>query len=162
MIALLDKGWNVSSLKNGYANQLSMFKFTFFQVLNSGWNATITSPVRANSQEKPVPSFDGTGAQISGMKSLGPSVRRREKSCQSESASSNAKNMSESSDSEARPVQDFNSTSRSSSPPKSKLGGTCGILRGIASELLNVFCFACRKGRRKWWLLILILLGREI
>lgn len=72
-------------------------------VLNSGWNATITSPVRANSQEKPVPSFDGTGAQISGMKSLGPSVRRREKSCQSESASSNAKNMSESSDSEARP-----------------------------------------------------------
>ncbi|KAI8542129.1 hypothetical protein RHMOL_Rhmol08G0115300 [Rhododendron molle] len=72
-------------------------------VLNSGCNATITSPMQTNSQEKPVPSSDGTGALISGIKSLGPSVRRREKSCQSESASSNAKNMSESSDSEARP-----------------------------------------------------------
>ncbi|KAG5535605.1 hypothetical protein RHGRI_023387 [Rhododendron griersonianum] len=74
-----------------------------FQVLNSGCNATITSPMQTNSQEKPVPSSDGTGAPISGIKSLGPSVRRREKSCQSESASSYAKNMSESSDSEARP-----------------------------------------------------------
>lgn len=78
--------------------------------------------MRTNSQEKPVPSSDGTGAPISGIKSLGPSVRRREKSCQSESASSNAKNMSESSDSEARPVQDFNST-RPPSLSKSKLGG---------------------------------------
>lgn len=94
-----------------------------FQVLNSGCNATITSPMRTNSQEKPVPSSDGTGAPISGIKSLGPSVRRREKSCQSESASSYAKNMSESSDSEARPVQDFNSTPRSPSLFKSKLGG---------------------------------------
>ncbi|KAI4314982.1 hypothetical protein L6164_027836 [Bauhinia variegata] len=62
----------------------------------------------------------GAGLQISSRKkSSGPTARRRLKSSQSESASSNAKNISESSDSENGPGQDTASASLST-PHKSK------------------------------------------
>ncbi|KAJ7944440.1 Histone-lysine N-methyltransferase [Quillaja saponaria] len=63
---------------------------------------------------------DGAGVQISSRKeSSGPSTRRLVQFTQSESASSNAKNISESSDSENDPEQDTTSASHSS-PLKTK------------------------------------------
>ncbi|XP_050205617.1 histone-lysine N-methyltransferase CLF isoform X2 [Mercurialis annua] len=72
-------------------------------------------------------------------KSSAQSARRRVKSSQSESASSNAKNVSESSDSEIGPQQD------AASPSKAKLGGKCQRnSKRVAERVLN-----CMRKRQK-------------
>ncbi|THG20181.1 hypothetical protein TEA_005566 [Camellia sinensis var. sinensis] len=118
-------------------------------VLKSECNAVVSSPMRVDSQEKPVPSPDGTAAQISRKKSLGSSVRRKPKSCQSESASSNARNISESSDSETRPVQDITSTHHSSSPSKSRLAGKCGIHKRNSKRVAERVLHCMQKRQKK-------------
>ncbi|KAK3003542.1 hypothetical protein RJ639_019551 [Escallonia herrerae] len=110
----------------------------YLQVLKSEGNATVTTPVLVPPEELALPSADGAGAaaRISRRKSGGASLRRKAKSCQSESASSNARNVSESSDSEIRPVHDIISTEHSSSPIKSKLGVGNRNSKRIAEHVL--------------------------
>lgn len=89
---------------------------------------------------------DGTSAQISSeKKSTGPSARKRAKSCQSESASSNAKNISESSDSEIGPRHP---SIHLASPSKTKGAGKSGIgkrnSKRVAERVL-----ACMQKRQK-------------
>ncbi|KAA8531679.1 hypothetical protein F0562_006604 [Nyssa sinensis] len=117
-------------------------------VLKSECNATVSSPVHVGFDEKPVPSSDGAGAQMSRRKSSGSSIRRRVKSCQSESASSNARNISESSDSEIRPVQDITSTPDSSSSPKTKVVGKSGIHKRNSKRVAERV-LACMQKRQK-------------
>lgn len=75
-------------------------------------------------------------------KSSGPSARKRVKSCQSESASSNAKNISESSDSENGPRQDAHAS------PLKKPAGKCGI-RKRNSKRVAERVLACMQKRQK-------------
>lgn len=93
-------------------------------------------------------SSDGAGAQISRRQSAGPSLRGS-KSCQSESASSNAGNASDSSDSEVRPVHDVTSTQRSLSPPKTKLVGKRGIHIRNSKRIAENILVAMRKRQKK-------------
>ncbi|GJT36880.1 SET domain-containing protein [Tanacetum coccineum] len=65
--------------------------------------SAVTSPMQINTEQKSVPSSDGTGVQASRKKSNGRSLLKRLKSPQSENASSNAGNISDSSESETRP-----------------------------------------------------------
>ncbi|KAI3500425.1 hypothetical protein L1887_36246 [Cichorium endivia] len=70
----------------------------------------VTSPTQLNSEQKPTPSSDGNGVQVSKKKSKNRSLLKKIKSSQSENTSSNAKNNSESSESETRPVHDKRGT----------------------------------------------------
>ncbi|KAG5241443.1 histone-lysine N-methyltransferase CLF [Salix suchowensis] len=82
-------------------------------VLKSERISSVISPEHAVIEENFVCQSDGAGVPItSRKKSSAPSANRRVKSCQSESASSNAKSISESSDSEIGPWQDASFTSR--------------------------------------------------
>jgi len=106
------------------------------------------SPERGFIEENSVCQSDGAGVPItSRKKSSAPSANRRVKSCQSESASSNAKNISESSDSEIGPRQDTSPTSQLS-PSKIKLvgkGGTCKRnSKRVAERVLS-----CMRKRQK-------------
>uniref|UniRef100_Q76I95 [histone H3]-lysine(27) N-trimethyltransferase n=1 Tax=Petunia hybrida TaxID=4102 RepID=Q76I95_PETHY len=79
--------------------------------------ATLTPPQLAIHGENPVqPSEVANSTQVAGRKH----VSRRSKSFQTESASSNAKNISESSDSEIRPIKDITSVKWTVSPSKTK------------------------------------------
>ncbi|GFZ18772.1 SET domain-containing protein [Actinidia rufa] len=118
-------------------------------VPKSDCNATVTSSMRVDPQEKPVPSPDGTQAQISRRKSLGPSVRRKTKSSHSESASSNARNISESSDSETRAIQDFISAPQTSLSPKSKLSRKYGIHKRNSKRVAEQVLLCMRKRQKK-------------
>ncbi|XP_057491757.1 histone-lysine N-methyltransferase CLF-like isoform X1 [Actinidia eriantha] len=118
-------------------------------VPKSECNATVTSSMRVDPREKSVPSPDGTQAQISRRKSLGPSVRRKPKSSHSESASSNARNISESSDSETRAVQDIISAPQSSLSPKSKLSRKYGIHKRNSKRVAERVLLCMRKRQKK-------------
>ncbi|KAK9285936.1 hypothetical protein L1049_025138 [Liquidambar formosana] len=116
-------------------------------VLKSESTATASFP-HGDFEENPVPLSDGGGGQVSSRRISGPSVRRRAKSCQSESASSNARNISESSDSEIRPRHDTNSSQLSPSPPKPKLVGIgirCRNSKRVAERILG----SMRKRQKK-------------
>ncbi|KAJ0754117.1 putative [histone H3]-lysine(4) N-trimethyltransferase chromatin remodeling SET family [Helianthus annuus] len=63
----------------------------------------VPSSTQLNGEQKAAPFSDGNNVQSSRKKSNGRSLLRRLKSSQSENASSNAKNISESSESDARP-----------------------------------------------------------
>lgn len=108
----------------------------------------VSSPVCADFEDKTAPSSDGAGPHLSSRKNCGPSSKRRAKSCQSESASSNGKNISESSDSEIRPKQDTTSTHHSSSPPKTRLVGKCAI-RKRNSKRVAERVLVCMRKRQK-------------
>lgn len=100
-------------------------------------------------EEKIVPSSSCAGAQISSRKkSSGPSARKRLKSCQSESASSNAKNISESSDSENGSRQDTTST-HYSSPSKTKLAGKCAISKRNSKRVAERVLVCLQKRQKK-------------
>ncbi|XP_021897455.1 histone-lysine N-methyltransferase CLF-like [Carica papaya] len=118
-----------------------------FQVLKSE-TAIMNSPGHGDSEEKPVPSSDGTVPQIlCRKKSSVSSARRRLKSYQSESASSNVKNTSESSDSDAGPHQETVSTEHLPSP-KAKLGGKC-VNRKRNSKRVAERVLACMQKKQK-------------
>ncbi|XP_023876365.1 histone-lysine N-methyltransferase CLF isoform X2 [Quercus suber] len=114
-------------------------------VLKSEKNASMNGDF----EEKIVPSSSCAGAQISSRKkSSGPSVRKRLKSCQSESASSNAKNISESSDSENGSRQDTTST-HYSSPSKTKLAGKCAISKRNSKRVAERVLVCLQKRQKK-------------
>lgn len=97
-------------------------------------------------KEKFISSSDGAGAQTSSRKKFsGPA--RRVKSHQSESASSNAKNLSESSDSEVGPRQDTTFTHHSS-PSKSKLVGKVGICKRKSKRVAER-ALVCKQKKQK-------------
>lgn len=100
-------------------------------------------------EENSVRPSDGAGVNISSRKkSSAPSGRRRVKSSQSESASSNAKNISESSDSEIGPRQDTSSTSQLS-PSKTKLAGKGGICKRNSKRVAERVLSCMRKRQKK-------------
>ncbi len=119
------------------------------QVLKSERNARVSSSINGDFEEKIAPSSGCAGAQISSRKkSSGPSARKRVKSCQSESASSNAKNISESSDSENGSRQDTTST-HYSSPSKTKLAGKCGISKRNSKRVAERVLVSMQKKQKK-------------
>ncbi|XP_010270364.1 PREDICTED: histone-lysine N-methyltransferase EZ1-like isoform X2 [Nelumbo nucifera] len=112
--------------------------------------ATMSSPVHDGLEEKPVPSSCSAGNQISPRKKgANPSAGRKTKSNQSESASSNARNASESSESEIRPRQDSASIHHSSSPPKAKLVGKCGVRKRNSKRVAERVVVCMRKRQKK-------------
>ena len=117
-----------------------------YQVLKSERIASGISPERGVIEENSICQSDGVRAPISSRKKSSAS-RRKVKSCQSESASSNAKNISESSDSEIGPHQDTSPTSQIS-PSKTLLvgkGGTCKRnSKRVAERVLS-----CMRKRQK-------------
>lgn len=118
------------------------------QVLKSDKNGIGGSPLRSDLEEKHPISSDGPGAQISTKKkSSCKAGRRRAKSYQSESASSNAKNISESSESENGPRQDGN-TIHQSPPLNSKITGV-GELRKRNSKRVAERVLICMQKRQK-------------
>lgn len=109
----------------------------------------VSSPVCADFEDKTAPSSDGAGLHLSSRKNNGPSGKKRAKSCQSESASSNGKNISESSDSEIRLKQDTTSTHHSSSPPKTRLVGKCAIRKRNSKRVAERVLVSMRKRQKK-------------
>uniref|UniRef100_A0A6N2N7U9 Histone-lysine N-methyltransferase CLF-like HTH domain-containing protein n=1 Tax=Salix viminalis TaxID=40686 RepID=A0A6N2N7U9_SALVM len=116
-------------------------------VLKSERIASGISPERGVIEENSNCQSDGARAPISSRKKSSASSRRKVKSCQSESASSNAKNISESSDSEIGPHQDTSPTCQIS-PSKTVLvgkGGTCKRnSKRVAERVLS-----CMRKRQK-------------
>ncbi|XP_022985876.1 histone-lysine N-methyltransferase CLF-like isoform X1 [Cucurbita maxima] len=118
-------------------------------VLKSDKNYTGGSPLRSDLEEKHPMSSDGTGAQISKKKkSSRKAARRRAKSYQSESASSNAKNISESSESENELRQDGN-TIHQSPPPNSKITGVGGIPKRNSKRVAERVLICMQKKQKK-------------
>lgn len=101
-----------------------------------------------NPKETSVPS-GGAGAPISRRQSVGPSLRKRAKACQSESASSNARNLQESSDSEIRSIHEVTMPHHPSSPPKSKLLEKSGIRKRNSKRIVEQVLVAMRKRQKK-------------
>ncbi|XP_021275328.1 histone-lysine N-methyltransferase CLF [Herrania umbratica] len=117
-------------------------------VLKSERNGTVSSPI--NTEEKSNSSSDGVGAQTSFRKKpSGPSPRRKVKSCQSESASSNAKNLSESSDSEIGPRHEDSSPIPQLSPSKNKIAGKSGIRKRNSKRVAERVLVCMRKRQKK-------------
>lgn len=108
-----------------------------------------SSSINCDFEEKSALSSGSAGVQISSRKkSSGPSTRKKVKSCQSESASSNAKNVSESSDSENGPGHDTTSTHQSS-PHKTKLSGKCGIGKRNSKRVAERVLVCMQKKQKK-------------
>ncbi|XP_021633083.1 histone-lysine N-methyltransferase CLF isoform X2 [Manihot esculenta] len=104
----------------------------------------VNSPECGDLGENSVHPSNGLGTQISSRKkSYAQSARRRVKISQSESASSNAKNVSESSDSEIGPQQD------ATSPSKSKLAGKVGSCHRNSKRVAERVLSCMRKRQKK-------------
>ncbi|EXC24715.1 hypothetical protein L484_005764 [Morus notabilis] len=119
-----------------------------FPVLKSEKIVKVSSPLNGDFVEKMTTRADAASAQISSRKKgAGPSARKRVKSYQSESASSNAKNISESSDSENGPRQDATCV-LPSSPSKCRVAGKSGM-RKRNSKRVAERVLACMQKRQK-------------
>ncbi|KAA3474183.1 histone-lysine N-methyltransferase CLF-like isoform X1 [Gossypium australe] len=111
-------------------------------------NGTVSSPI--DPEEKLNSSSDGVGARTSShKKSSGSSARRKVKYCQSENASSNAKNLSESSDSETGPRHEDTSPIPQLSPSKNKIAGKSGILKRNSKRVAERVLICMRKRQKK-------------
>ncbi|XP_022775178.1 histone-lysine N-methyltransferase CLF-like isoform X2 [Durio zibethinus] len=116
-------------------------------VLKSERNGTVSSQI--NTEEKSNSSSDGVTARMpSRKKSSGPSGRRKVKSCQSESASSTAKNLSGSSDSEIGPRLEGSSPIPQLSSSKNKIAGKSGIFKRNSKRVAERVLL-CRRKRHK-------------
>nr|CAD1827693.1 unnamed protein product [Ananas comosus var. bracteatus] len=101
--------------------------------------------------EEPTNSSDSTKNEQSPKKKMQSSLLgRKSKSPQGDSASSNARVASESSESEVRPCQGLKSSPLSPSTSKGKLGGKGGIRKEATKELQRGFLCPCGKDKRKW------------
>ncbi|MBA0686782.1 hypothetical protein Goari_014364, partial [Gossypium aridum] len=117
-------------------------------VLKLERNGTVSSPI--DPEEKLNSSSDGVGARTSShKKSSGSSARRKVKSCQSENASSNAKNLSESSDSEIGPRHEDASPIPQLSPSKIKIAGKSGVLKRNSKRVAERVLICMRKRQKK-------------
>ncbi|TYG94843.1 hypothetical protein ES288_A11G221300v1 [Gossypium darwinii] len=111
-------------------------------------NGTVSSSI--DPEEKLNSSSDGVGARTSShKKSSGSSARRKVKSCQSENASSNAKNLSESSDSDIGPRHEDTSPIPQLSPSKNKNAGKSGILKRNSKRVAERVLICMRKRQKK-------------
>lgn len=108
----------------------------------------MNSRVMVNCKDIGIPS-DAIGSQTSRRQSAGPSLKRRGKPGQSESATSNARNVAESSDSETRALHDLTSSQPSSSPAKSKVVEKRGIHKRNSTRLAEHVVVATRKRQKK-------------
>ncbi|KAI3785086.1 hypothetical protein L1987_44198 [Smallanthus sonchifolius] len=99
---------------------------------------TVPSSMQLNSEQKAAPLSDGNNVQSSRKKSNGRSLLRRLKSSQSENVSSNAKNISESSESDARP-----------GPRKSKLMEKRGTRQRNSKRISDHVPVAIKKRQKK-------------
>lgn len=114
-------------------------------MLKSERFAKVTSSTLGDVEEK---CSSGGGQQKSSRKKLcTPPARRRMKCSRSESASSNAKNISESSDSENGPGQ--NTASPSSSMPKTKVVGKSGISKRNSKRVAERVLVSMQKRQKK-------------
>ncbi|KAG8478356.1 hypothetical protein CXB51_028116 [Gossypium anomalum] len=117
-------------------------------VLKLERNGTVSSPI--DPEEKLNSSSDGVGARTSShKKSSGSSARRKVKSCQSENASSNAKSLSESSDSEIGPRHEDTSPIPQLSPSKNKIAGKSGIFKRNSKRVAERVLICTRKRQKK-------------
>lgn len=107
-----------------------------------------SSPVRANGKDVVIPCSDSAGSQPTRGISAGLSLRRRSKPGQSESATSNGINVSESSDSESKRLQDVTATHPSSSTSKTKLVERREVHKRNSSRLAE-HVINMRKRRKK-------------
>ncbi|KAA3474184.1 histone-lysine N-methyltransferase CLF-like isoform X1 [Gossypium australe] len=113
-----------------------------------GLHCYLSSPI--DPEEKLNSSSDGVGARTSShKKSSGSSARRKVKYCQSENASSNAKNLSESSDSETGPRHEDTSPIPQLSPSKNKIAGKSGILKRNSKRVAERVLICMRKRQKK-------------
>ncbi|GAB4848992.1 hypothetical protein Ancab_003805 [Ancistrocladus abbreviatus] len=118
--------------------------------MKSAHNGMASTQGFGNSEEKPGPSSDGVHARVlPRKKSTGSSVRQKGKSGQSESASSNARNVSESSDSDTRPRQDNSLINQSSPPLKTKPLGKSGMHKKKNKRDAERIIIAMQKRRKK-------------
>lgn len=101
-------------------------------------DSTVPSYMQLNSEQKAAPLSDGNNVQSSRKKSNGRSLSKRLKSSQSENASSNAKNVSESSESDARP-----------GPHKSKLLEKRGTRQRNSKRISDHVLVAIKKRQKK-------------
>ncbi|XP_076883194.1 histone-lysine N-methyltransferase CLF-like [Bidens hawaiensis] len=99
---------------------------------------TVPSYMQLNSEQKASPLSDGNNVQSSRKRSNGRSLSRRLTSSQSENASSNAKNISESSESDARP-----------GPHKCKLLEKRGTRQRNSKRISDHVLFAIKKRQKK-------------
>lgn len=102
--------------------------------------------LNGNTEDKSPSSSDCAVAQTSARKKSSASSKRRMKSYQSESASSNAKNISDSSDSEVGPKL---ASIRNLSPSKSKLVGKCGIRKRNSKRVAERVLVCMQKRQKK-------------
>ncbi|KAF7851798.1 hypothetical protein BT93_L2650 [Corymbia citriodora subsp. variegata] len=109
--------------------------------------ATVSSPGSGDLEEKSNPSSNGSKSHVlTRKKSASSSDRMRLKQCQSESASSNAKNASESSDSETGPRQD--ASARVLSPRKTKSAGKGGLGKRNSKRVAERVLVCLRKRQK--------------
>ncbi|XP_009795142.1 histone-lysine N-methyltransferase CLF-like isoform X2 [Nicotiana tabacum] len=107
--------------------------------------AGFTSSQLANHGENPVRSSEVANIHVPGRKHLS----RRSKSCQSESASSNAKNISESSDSEIKPSSNISSVQHSASPSNKKSDSKVGSNKRNNKRIAKHAVVAIKKRQKK-------------
>ncbi|GKU94770.1 hypothetical protein SLEP1_g8215 [Rubroshorea leprosula] len=112
--------------------------------------ATVSCPMNGDTEEKSNSSSDGLGAQASSKtRTFGLSAGRKVKSYQSESASSSAKIISESSDSEIGPQQEDLSTAQQLSPSEAKLVGKSAIRKRNSKQVAQRVLACMRKKQKK-------------
>ncbi|KAK9166256.1 hypothetical protein Scep_001447 [Stephania cephalantha] len=112
--------------------------------------AMLSSSVPDGSEEKAIPSCGSAGGRASPRKkNIGSSVKRKAKPNQSESASSNARNLSESSESEIRPRLDSSCAQLSTSPSKGKVVGKCGMSKRNSKRVAERVLVCMRKKQKK-------------
>lgn len=104
--------------------------------------------MRANGKDVVIPCSDSAGSQLTRGISAGLSLRRRSKPGQSESATSNGINVSESSDSESKRLRDVTATHPSSSTSKTKLVEKREVHKRNSSRLAE-HVINMRKRRKK-------------
>lgn len=135
--------WEISCLVIG-EKMYDQLPLDSCQVLKLERIDAVNSPECGDLGENSVHPSNGLGTQISSRKkSYAQSARRRVKISQSESASSNAKNVSESSDSEIGPQQD------ATSPSKSKLAGKVGSCHRNSKRVAERVLSCMRKRQKK-------------
>ncbi|KAK9096981.1 hypothetical protein Sjap_022478 [Stephania japonica] len=112
--------------------------------------AMLCSSVPDGSEEKAIPSCGSAGGRASpSKKNTGSSVKRKAKPNQSESASSNARNLSESSESEIQPLLDSSCAQLSTSPSKGKVVGKCGMSKRNSKRVAERVLVCIRKKQKK-------------
>ncbi|XP_042497884.1 histone-lysine N-methyltransferase CLF-like isoform X2 [Macadamia integrifolia] len=112
--------------------------------------AHASSPIPDGFEGKPIDSSVSAGIRTSPRKKIsGSSIGKRQKSNQSESASSNGRNMLEDSESEIKPTGDSPSVNQSPTTPKTKLVGKCGVRKRNSKRVAERVLICMRKRQKQ-------------